>query len=222
MKRLIRVYPAWWRERHAAEMTRLLEDLEPMSWRRRLSTGLDLLRGAADAHLMGPPRQSGMHLLVRSALRRAALVALLVWVALTVEIVRSNVVHASTADDDGVSVLVSYLAVFGALATVGALAAQVVPDWRVVAAAGAAAGALIGALTILTYAVVDNVFLGVVSRQSAKIDGLAASGMDSMRMYINTSLLLGFCVLSGFLAIAGAGLAVAGGLTSRAYRRRSA
>ena len=222
MKRLIRVYPAWWRRRHAAEMTRLLEDLEPMSWRRRLSTGVDLLRGAVDAYLMGPPRQSGMHLLVRSALRRAAMVALLVWVALTVEIVRSNVVYASTADDDGVSVLVSYLAVFGALGTVGALAARVVPDWRVVAAAGAAAGALIGALTILTYAVVDNVFLGVVSRQSAKIDGLAASGMDSMRMYINTSLLLGFCVLSGSLAIVGAGLAVVGGLTSRAYRRRSA
>ena len=37
MKRLIRLYPTWWRRRHGEELARLLDDLQPMSLGRRLS-----------------------------------------------------------------------------------------------------------------------------------------------------------------------------------------
>lgn len=209
MKYLIRLYPAQWRRRYGAEVSRLLDDLAPMPLGARLSTGLDLLRGAFAVHLetAGSP--------MRLAVRRAILVAVVVWTALSVDIVLTNVVFPTGQDDDAISVLICYLAVFAALGLTGALAAQVATGWRTYALAGAVAGAVIGAATVATFLVVDNAFLGIVGRQQAKIDGLAGSGMTSMRVYVNVSLLLGSVVLTGFLALAGAGLAAVGGLAAR-------
>jgi hypothetical protein len=211
MKRLIRLYPARWRRRYGSEMDRLLDDMGPLSARARLSVAFDLVRGAWDAHLTHAPS--------RATLGRAVLVALVVWVGLTVEIVRSNVIFPSAEDNDGLSVVVSYLAVFAALALTGAIAADRSRDWRTFAVAGAVAGGLIGALTIISFAVVDNVFLDIVAQQQVKIEGLARSGGTSMRTYVNGGLAVAFVVLTGFFAVAGAGLAVLGGIT-RSLRTR--
>ena len=51
-----------------------------------------------------------------------------------------------------------------------------------------AAGLILAALGMGTFAVIDNAFLSVVSHQQAKIDGFRASGMTSMRAYINADL----------------------------------
>jgi hypothetical protein len=214
VKYLIRLYPAQWRRRYGAEVSRLLDDLAPMPLRARLSTGFDLLRGALTAHVETTGSPS------RAAVRRAILVAVVVWAALSVDIVLTNVVFPTTQDDDAASVLICYLAVFAALGLTGALAAQVAAGWRTYALAGAVAGALIGAATVATFLVVDNAFLGIVGQQQAKVDGLAHSGMTSMRAYVNVSLLLGFAALTGFLALAGAAVAVAGGLAMRARPSR--
>jgi hypothetical protein len=208
MKRLLWLYPARWRRRYGEEVRQVLEDLEPMRPRQRVRMAWDLVSGAADAHLRAAaPKGSA----TGAALRRALIIAGVVWAGLTVEIVLSNVVFASTEDNDGASVLIAYLAVFAALATVGVLAARVTSDWRVFALAGGAAGVAIALLTIGTYVVVDNVFLGIVGQQQVKIDGLARSGFASMRTYINLSLLTGLVALSTFLGLAGAGLGVLGG-----------
>ncbi|MGY4771256.1 hypothetical protein ACXC9Q_30480 [Kribbella sp. CWNU-51] len=208
MKRLIRLYPARWRRQYGEEMSQVLDDLRPMSLQTRGRVATDLLRGAMDAHLTtGSSRGTA----IGAALRRALIVAGISWAALSIEIVLSNVVFPTTEDNDGASVLISYLAVFAALAMTGVLTARVTSDWQVLAVAGATAGALIGALTIGTYAVIDNVFLDVISRQQAKIDGLAGSGFTSMRTYVNLSLLSGLGMLSVFLGVAGGTLAVLGG-----------
>jgi hypothetical protein len=47
-ERWLAAYPGWWRKRHGAEMTAILED-RPPDWRDRL----DLLHGALDAHVRG-------------------------------------------------------------------------------------------------------------------------------------------------------------------------
>jgi len=211
MKRLIRLYPARWRRRYGAELDRLLDDMSPMPARARLSVALDLVRGAWDAHLTHSPS--------RAMVGRAVLVALVVWVGLTAEIVRSNVIFPSAQDNDGLSVLLSYLAVFAALTLAGALAAGLSRDRRTIALAGAVAGALIGALTIISFVVIDNVFLDIVGHQQVKIDGLARSHTDSMRAYVNSGLAVGLVTLTGFLTAAGAGLAVLGG-AARGLRRR--
>ena len=145
------------------------------------------------------------------ATQRGALIAVIVWLALSVEIVFTNVVFPSTTDNDGVSVVVSYLCVFATLFLVGLMAERNGAGPRGQAVAGAVAGMLIGALTIATFAVVDNVWLDVVSQQQTKIDGYAASGAASMRAFINQGLIGAAVGLTIALGVFGALLGRAGG-----------
>jgi len=149
------------------------------------------------------------------AVTRGLLIAATVWVGLSVEILLSNVVFPSRTDNDGISVLVSYLCIFAALFLTGLTAARVGAGARGQIAAGLVAGALIGALTTVSFAIVDNVWLGVVAQQQAKIDGFAHSGAGSMRDYINHGLVGTAVVLTAGLGIVGAALSRAGGLTTR-------
>ncbi|HKD96937.1 MAG TPA: hypothetical protein VKB69_04970, partial [Micromonosporaceae bacterium] len=96
---------------------------------------------------------------VRVAIRRAVLVAAIVWLALSVSIVLSNVVFPRPQDDDSVAIVAAYLAVFVSLLVTGRLAAEVTADRRTQALAGAVAGALIGSFTAGTFFAVDNIFL---------------------------------------------------------------
>ncbi|MFI5896182.1 hypothetical protein ACIA5D_39385 [Actinoplanes sp. NPDC051513] len=217
MKRLLRLYPAAWRRRYGDEMAQLLDDLGPMSAGARLRTGADLMHGAMDAHLTKGMVMSPQ---TRTALRRAVVIAVVVWAGLSTEVVLTNVVFPSVEDDDGVSVLVAYTAVLAALLLTGMQAGRATSSRRTHALAGAVAGALIAVATIATFAVVDNVFLDTISRQQAKIDGLAHSGMTSMRAYVNLGLAVGAVGLAAFFGAAGAGLAVLGGII--AQRRRAA
>lgn len=206
MNRLIRLYPATWRERYGDEFDQLVHDLRLITPRWRLA--VDLIRGAADAHINA---RLGMQATDRAAFKRAALIATIVWLGLSVEVYFSNVAFPSVEDDDGVSVLVSYLCVFAALFITGVAAARAGAGRRAQVLAGALAGAMIGLLTIGTFAVVDNVWLDIVSQQQTKIDGLAGSGGTSMRAYINSGLRGAAIFLTVMLGIFGAGLSLLGG-----------
>jgi uncharacterized membrane protein YeiB len=86
--------------------------------------------------------------------------------------------------------------------------------------AGILAGAMIGALTVLTFAVVDNVWLAIVSQQQTKIDGFAASGAASMREYVNHTLIGPAVFLTLGLGVFGAAFGALGGLAGRAPSNR--
>lgn len=159
---------------------------------------------------------------VRAALRRAALVAVTVWVVLSVAILATNVVFPHPqSDDDGVGLALGYLAVFVGLVCCGILAARAATSWRIQALAGAVAGALIGALTAGTFFAMDNLFLSTIAQQQTKIAGLAHSGMSSMREYLNTSLLGALVAWTLEFAVLGAGLAAAGGAVTGRRQRTS-
>ncbi len=215
MKFLVRLYPARWRRRYGAELEQLLDDLGPASYPARASTAVDLLRGAARAHLTW---ERTMDVTFKAAIRRGVLIALLVWVVLSAEVVRANVLFPSRADNDGVSVVFAYFGAFAALAAVGVVAQRTGVDLRRVVWVGVIAGVLVGALTIGTFFAVDNVFLDTVSQQQTKIDGLARSGMSSMREYINRGLLGALPFLTVFFGFAGAVLSAAGATAARRFR----
>ncbi|WP_027345669.1 hypothetical protein [Hamadaea tsunoensis] len=211
MKWILGLYPAWWRERYAAEMSALLEELplEGRSARRRVRLAADLIRGALDARIALAPEpeasevetgmtvpSNGSAVPAKStavpAKRTVGLVlipALVVWAALSLDIVLTNVVFPSTTDDDTVSVLGAYIAVFAVLAGIGYLAVRRGGALKTAALCGAIAGAVIGLLTIGTFLAVDNIWLDIVSRQPQKIQALADSGGGSMRASINRGLL---------------------------------
>jgi hypothetical protein len=64
------------------------------------------------------------------------------------------------------------------------------------------------------FAVIDNAFLSVVSHQQAKLAGFRASGMTSMRDYINASLAATAPGVTLLLTVAGAFLASLGSALS--------
>lgn len=212
MTRLIRLYPARWRERYGAELAQLVRELRPTTPTRVLV--VDLVRGAVNAHL---EEGIGLPATDRSAVRRGLIVAAVVSLGLSVEIFLSNVVFPSPSDDDTVPVVLSYLCIFGALVLVGVLAARAGADPRGLVLAGLAAGLVIGFVTIATFIVVDNVWLEIVSQQPQKVQGFAASGATSMRSYINHGLIgpgVFFTLVFGGL---GAMLSPIGGLMVRRH-----
>jgi uncharacterized membrane protein YeiB len=83
-----------------------------------------------------------------------------------------------------------------------------------VATAGSTrAGGFLGIFSAGTFFAIDNNFLSIVSKQQTKIDGLAQSGMTSMRAYLNHNLIGPLVFWTVGFAVLGAVLAVAGGAT---------
>lgn len=245
MNPLLRLYPAWWRERYAAEMSALLKDLQTrdLPARGRLRLAADLIRGALDARFALAPEaamESSSESASESAsatpagatalrqphgtLRFALILALAVWALLSVDIVLTNVVFPSGKDDDTVGVMVAYGAVFATMALTGYLAVRRGGELKTAAVCGAVAGAVIGVLTIGTFLAVDNIWLDIVSRQPQKIQSLAQSGGGSMRAYINRSLLPALVVMPVLLGAFGAVFGVIGGAVGlrRSTPRRTA
>jgi hypothetical protein len=208
---LVRLYPRRWRERYGAELEQLVRDLQPAGF--RLPVALDLARGAVSAHVQ---ERIAMNVVRRRSIVRTAVIAGVVWLGLSVEILLSNVVFPSTTDDDAVPVVVSYLSIFAALFLAGFVVARAGAGWKGQVIAGLAAGVTIGLLTAATFAVVDNVWLDVVAQQQTKIDGFAHSGAASMREFINDGLIGVAVGLPIGLGVFGALFGLAGGLAGRA------
>ena len=210
MNWLIRLYPARWRERYGGELEQLVHDLRPST--STLVIAVDLVKGAVRAHV-----QQGIDVQIgdRKAIKRGALIAGTVWLGLSAEILVVNVVLPSQTDDDGVSVLISYLCIFAALFLTGMLAARDGAGRKGQILAGLVAGSMIGALTAATFAVVDNVWLDVVAQQQTRIDGFAHSGAGSMREFVNLGLIGVAVFLTLGLGVLGAALSWAGGLVGR-------
>jgi hypothetical protein len=187
----------------------LVHDLQPSTSKAALA--VDLVNGALDVHLQ---QRFDMQTTDRRAIRRGALIAGIIWLGLSVEVL-SNVVFPSKTDDDAIPVLISYLCVFAALFLTGMLAARDGTGRKGQVLAGLIAGMMIGALTVATFAVVDNVWLDIVAQQQAKIDGFAQSGAASMRGYINHGLIGAAVFLTVALGVVGTVLSVAGGLVGR-------
>jgi hypothetical protein len=207
---LVRLYPARWRERYGAELEQLVHDLGPST--SRPAFAIDLVKGALDAHLQ---QRFDMQTAGLRAIRRGALIAVIIWLGLSVEIVLSNVVFPSKRDEDAASVLISYLCIFAALFVTGMLAARDGAGRKGLVLAGVVAGTMIGALTVATFAVVDNVWLDIVGQQQTKIDGFAHSGAASMREYINNGLIGAALFLTVALGVFGGALSLMGGLICR-------
>ena len=202
VNKLIRLYPARWRERYGTEMTRLLDDLAPLSRGAQLRIGLDLLRGAADARLSGDFHRPGG---AARAVGVASGATVLGWLPVGALIFLTTVTFPSRFD--AIAVVSGFFYLMGLFLAIGAIASRACarPRPGTWLAACTASGSLMAVLFSATYAVIDNAYLGIVSRDPEQIAAFRASGMTSMRDFINVSLehqvIVGFvvCVVIGVL-----------------------
>lgn len=218
---LIRLYPRRWRERYGEEFAALLADRSGprATW--------DIARGALDAHLHG--RYAVTRWLTDPGVRRGLWDGLIVSGLIAVDVLRTNVVFPGGPDesDSDPEYLLQYLITLavlaGLLVAIGArgrrraggdLAAGMAAGVK----AGAVAGGVIASMVTLTFLVVNNVFLDIVSRQHDKRIAFASSGWTSMRAYLTVTQLGGALFLIPALAAVGALL----GLVGAAIVRRTA
>jgi hypothetical protein len=183
VNKLVRLYPARWRERYGQEMTWLLADLSPLSRAARLRIGLDLLRGAADAHLSGGLRGPGG---AARAIGVASGATVIGWLPVGALIVLSTVFPSGLFG--GIATIGGFFYLMAAFPAIGALASRACARPGAWLAACATSGAIMAVLFTATYSVIDNAYFGIVSRDPENIAAFRASGMTSMRNFINLSL----------------------------------
>jgi hypothetical protein len=170
-----------------------------------------LVLGAVRVALLPPPELAGYG----RAAGRAALVAAVGWIPLGIGQYLDNVAFAA-GQDGNVAVLTMNAYLIVMLMTAGAVARRVAGGTGPRIVAGLAAGLVIAVLGMATFAVIDNAFLSVVSHQQSNIDGFRASGLTSMRAYINWSLEATAPGLALFVAALGVIFGALGAVADRA------
>jgi len=157
------------------------------------------------------PRRPGSY---AGAAARACAVGAVAWVPLGLGLYLGNVVFPAVGDRPaGMLVMDVYL--IAVLMAAGALARRRSPGRGVPAVAGLASGLVLAVLGLGTLAAIDNLFLPVVSHQTEAMDGFRASGMTSMRGYLNASLAAAAPGVTLLLALGGALLASLGARAAR-------
>lgn len=223
MNRLIRLYPRAWRERYGEEFAALVRDLP--DGRHRPGLIWDIGRGALDAHFRG--RYGMRRYFADPALRRGLYDGLIVAGLLAVFVVVTNVMFPGGPEESDADpeYLVQYLITLAGLAailiTIGVRGRRRADDLVGGVKAGAAAGAVIAVMVTLTFIVVNNLFLDIVSRQHDKRVAFAASGWSSMRAYLTVTQLRGALALIPMLTIVGAVLGLLGGAVASLRTKRS-
>lgn len=169
-----------------------------------------LVLGAARVALLPPPGLAGYGL----AAGRACLVAAVACIPICTVLYLSNVVFPRS-EDSTLSVLSGDAYVVLTLMAAGAAARRASSRPGAAILAGAAAGLVVAAVSMAAFAVIDNAFLPVVSLQAAKVAGFRASGLTSMRAYINAGLEATAPGVAVMLAFGGAFLGALGASADR-------
>ena len=116
---------------------------------------------------------------------------LIVSAIMVVAIVLTNVVFPQYFTDDYPAVGLMYLLYFIAFGITGYLSVKEKDDLIQGAKSGAVMGFTVMIIMIVTYFIIDNLFLDIVSKQPEKIAYFQSSGFKSMRDSINFGLLKG-------------------------------
>ncbi|HEY4025312.1 MAG TPA: hypothetical protein VGO86_02685 [Candidatus Dormibacteraeota bacterium] len=145
---------------------------------------------------------------------RFSLFGLALGVAGVIDIVWSNVIvpgHESDSEYQGL-----YLALFAGLlvyfAASGFVAARLGSSILAAIVTGLVTATVSIGIALLTFIVVDNLFLDVVMQQPDKAHGFAHSGLASARDYVNQGNVLGFVTAMPMAATIGACCGLVGGL----------
>jgi hypothetical protein len=155
-------------------------------------------------------------------MKRSVLIYAATWGALfSVLVVLTNVVFPTPNESDDEYTgwyIVLYLGLFLLFAIGGALNSERAHPLRSGAIGGAVSALILVAMIMLTFVIIDNVFLDIVSQQIDKINTFhAQTTYTNMRDFINDGLLRGLVIVLPVVAIVGGVLGAFASLVRRRF-----
>lgn len=145
---------------------------------------------------------------------------------LSTGVVFANVVfpRPNESDDEYTAwYIVLYLALFALFGVGGIIASRRAQPARTGAIGGAVSALIILGMVLLTFVVVDNVFLSTVSQQIDKINAFhRQTAYSNMRDFINSGLLAGTAFVLVVGGVIGGMLGAVGGLARYRFARAAA
>jgi hypothetical protein len=221
---LIGLFPVWWQQRYREEFTAMVIALVNDRRRDMVSLTADIVLAIVDTYACGQSIGRPAATVNSVVMPRPARDGLVVGVLLAVELVVTNVALPASSDDRGwgsVEEVVSYSALFAALAVIGARSRRRAATRHAATVGGAIAGVVVAVMALLTMVAVDNLFFDTISRQPDKLAAFARSGASSLRSYVNLNLLHAAPVIVPALGVVGGLLGSVGGLLVSSGTRRS-
>jgi hypothetical protein len=148
------------------------------------------------------------------ALLRTSAFGLVLGTVLMAGIVWTNVIVPSRESDDEYAFwyAVFYAGLLAYFFLAGFVVAGRPASIAVASVTGAVTAALIALIALVTFIVVDNLFLSVVMQQPDKASGFAHSGMTSQRDFVNRGNFPGLLLVPSVLGVLGAGCGALGGV----------
>lgn len=173
-----------------------------------------LVLGAMRIVLLAPPGSSaGLREYGRAA-GRSAVLGLIAYVPIGLVLYLLNVAFPSA--QVAIPGVLAYGYPLFVLLAAGARARQASARISAPIVAGLAAGLVLAILAVATVAIMDNAFFSVISQQPDTLEKFRASGMTSMRAYLNRDLESAAPLVIISLAIAGAVVGPLGPVLARA------
>ena len=150
---------------------------------------------------------------------------LLLGILLSAAIVTTNVIWPSIvghpSPDNELSECIGWALVIAIVGWTGYLRIQSTKRLREAAIAGGMISFIAFGMVMVTFLVIDNLFLGVVSQQPEKIWLFERSGFPDMRSYLNHANLRAFWTALPIITVFGAICGIVGGYISRFAQSRA-
>ncbi len=143
---------------------------------------------------------------------------------MSVAVIVTNVVFPSHESDDeyGLLYAIGYLGLFALFSVGGYLASKRTNSLRSGAVGGVVTALLSIGLTMLTFIIIDNLFLDIVSQQPDKLWGFQhQQTFHTMRAYVNDGLLRGVLFVLPVMALLGAVLGIIGASVRKLWVRQA-
>ncbi len=129
----------------------------------------------------------------------------------SIAVVFTNVIFTNNAPDNGSIITIAYFGYFILIAIGGIIASRKTKSLKDAAIGGAVTSFITAACILVTFIVVDNMFLNIVSQQSDKIWGFANQHTyHTMRDFINDDNMRSFITVLPIATIGGAFLGMLG------------
>lgn len=134
-------------------------------------------------------------------------------------VIVTNIIFPSNKTDDGMIIMFCYLFLFVLFAIGGYISSRKTKTLKKGAVGGAVTALISISMVMLTFFIIDNLFLDIISRQPDKIWAFShQTEYTNMRDFINHGLLRGLIFALPVITVIAAGFGIVGAVIARRLR----